>query len=159
MRRVGAIWGVVGIIALLTWAIVRLTPYAVAAISEGLSGWQWAVLVAWSLFMVITEGYDGFYRHLAPRIVERAQHIHRSGDMVEIILAPLYCFGYFRASRKRLLISYTAIVLIIGAIIIVQQVPQPWRGIIDAGVVIGLVCGVWAIIVTALRHRLYRKTL
>lgn len=153
MRLIGAIWGVVGIIALLGFAIARLTPYAAEALQSGLSIEQWLIAAVWMVFMIITEGYDGFYRRLAPRISSRAGHIYRSGDMIEIILAPLYCFGYFRAPLRRLFVSYVVIILIVVAVLLVQQIPQPWRGIIDIGVVAGLLYGVAAIILVSLRQR------
>ena len=151
MRTAGAIWGVVGIVALLAMAIGRLAPYAFEALRSDLSSWQWVIVAAWCAFMVFTEGYDGFYRRLAPRIIARARQLRRQGDWVSIILAPLYCFGYFRAPKKQMVVSYVAIILIVCAVIIVQQISQPWRGIIDAGVVVGLLCGVGALFIVAAR--------
>ena len=152
LRRVGAIWGVVGILALLGFAVWRLTPLALEAIMMGLTGWQWTVMIAWTLFMVISEGYDGFYKRLAPRVADRAQEIREKGKRLDIVLAPLYCFGYFRAPLHRMIVSYTAIILIICAVIVVQQVAQPWRGIIDMGVVVGLLCGMISIAIVSLRN-------
>lgn len=152
MRTIGAWWGIGGVILLLCWAIFRLTPYAVEAIQMGLLGWQWLVLAAWTAFMVASEGYDGFYKRLAPRIVERARLLKRKGNSIELLLAPLYCLQYFNAPRKRMLIAYTAIFLIILAIVIVHQLPQPWRGIIDFGVVSGLGAGIIAIVSRVFRR-------
>lgn len=152
LRRIGAIWGVVGILALLGFAIWRLTPLAFHAVEMGLSSWQWFVMSVWVVFMIASEGYDGFYKRLAPRIAQRAQEIREKGTYLDIILAPLYCFGYFKAPLRRMLVSYTAIILIICAIIVVQQVAQPWRGIIDMGVVIGLFFGMISIIAVSLRR-------
>lgn len=140
-RYIGAIWGVAGILLLLGWAVLRLSPYTVEAIQSGLSTTQWLVLIIWSVFMLISEGHQGIGKGLAPRVAERALHVRQKGDWLEVILAPLYCFGYFRASKKRLIISYAAITLIICAVVIVHQFAQPWRGIVDAGVVLGLVYG------------------
>ena len=52
--------------------------------------------------------------------------------------------GYFHATRKRKIMSYSFTVIIIGLIVLVRQLDQPWRGIIDAGVVLALGWGMVA---------------
>lgn len=151
-RQYGALWGVVGILGLLTFAVYRLTPYAVETLRSELTIIQYLILVAWCGFMLLSEGYDGFQRRIAPRVIMRAKEIKTHGDLLSITLAPLYCFGYFRAPPRRMLISYTAILLIIIAVVIVHQLPQPWRGIIDCGVVLGLTYGICSIILQAVSH-------
>lgn len=151
-RQFGAVWGVTGILVLLMWAIYRLTPYAYEALSSQLALWQWLVMLLWAVFMLVSEGYGGFQKRLAPRVVSRARLLARSGVWYEIILAPLYCFGYIRASKRQLLVSYSAVLLIVAAVIVVHQLPQPTRGIIDSGVVVGLAYGVGAILDTAYRE-------
>ena len=42
---------------------------------------------------------------------------------------------------RRLMVSYLLTIMIIILVLIVHGVDQPWRGIIDAGVVIGLAWG------------------
>ena len=54
--------------------------------------------------------------------------------------------GYFHATRRRLLTSYLVTVAIVGLIVLVRLAPQPWRGIIDFGVVVGLAWGVVSIV-------------
>lgn len=145
-RYCGALWGIGGIVALLVVAIVRLSSHAFAAISSNLSLLQWIILLAWCAFMIASEGRDGFDRRLAPRIAARAQHIKLHGDFIDMALAPLYCFGYFRSSRRQMAVSYVAIILILFAVLVVHQFSQPWRGIIDCGVVLGLAYGIVCII-------------
>ncbi len=144
-RRVGAVWGVSGIVCLLGWAMYRLYPHVEMAVVGGLTPAQWALLLLWIVFMVISEGRDGFQRRLAPRIATRSAHIYQRGDWLEVILAPLYCFGYFRAPKKQLIVSYGAVVVIICVVVIVHQFSQPWRGIVDSGVIVGLLYGIGAI--------------
>lgn len=155
LRYFGALWGVAGIIALLCFAIFRLAPYAVEALHSSLTLPQWLVLVTWCIFMIISEGGDGFERRLAPRIASRAQQIKENGDITAIILAPLYCFGYFRAPVRQMIVSYVAIALIVLAVVIVHQFSQPWRGIVDCGVVLGLAYGVIAIIAKCVSARIH----
>lgn len=150
-RKIGAAWGVIGVVLLLVMAIIRLTPHATQAVQIGLEGWQWVLLALWCVFMVASEGYDGFQKRLAPRITERARVVRERGGWLEIILAPVYVFGYFRAPRRQLVTSYIVLGLIICAVVVVHQLPQPWRGMIDAGVVLGLGYGLMAIVVAARR--------
>jgi hypothetical protein len=53
--------------------------------------------------------------------------------------------GYIYATRKRKVISIGLTLMIICFILIARILPQPWRGIIDAGVVVGLSIGIISI--------------
>jgi hypothetical protein len=53
--------------------------------------------------------------------------------------------GYIYATRKRKIISIGLTLMIICFILIARILPQPWRGIIDAGVVVGLSIGIISI--------------
>lgn len=158
LRYYGAIWGVAGIIALLCFAIYRLVPYATEALRSDLSILQWIILCAWCIFMIASEGRDGFERRIAPRIAARAEQIKTNGDNLSIILAPLYCFGYFRAPLRQMIVSYVAIAAIIIAVIAVHQFSQPWRGIVDCGVVLGLAYGVVAILARCISAGIHQQT-
>jgi hypothetical protein len=61
------------------------------------------------------------------------------------LLAPLFCMGLFHATRRRLMVAWISVVLIVGVVIAVRTVPQPWRGIIDGGVVVALIWGIGSI--------------
>lgn len=151
VRRFGALWGVLGIVGLLLWAIVRLTPYAYEALGSELKLWQWAVLLIWTAWMIVTEGYDGFQQRIAPRVANRAMLLYRNGDWLGVVFAPLYCFGYFRAPKRQLIVSYGVLLAIIAAVLVVHQLDQPWRGIIDCGVIAGLLYGIGTIVVSSVR--------
>lgn len=141
------IWGVAGFIALLSQAIVRLTPLAIEPIEAGaLSPWHWAIWIAWVAFSVYSEGYKGFYCNAAPRVVARGFHLADERRAIRRILAPLFCMGLFGATRKRLIVSWSLYAGIVVLVIAVRQLPQPWRGIVDAGVVIGLGLGLLSVI-------------
>jgi hypothetical protein len=66
--------------------------------------------------------------------------------VMPLLLAPLFCMGYFHATRKRMLTSIILTSAIIVLVLLVGLAPQPWRGIIDVGVIIGLGLGVGSII-------------
>ena len=137
---------------LLVRAVWRLTPAAVQAFtSSDLTAWQWVVAAGGVLFIGFLEGYRGFQRAFAPRVVARAHHLARAPRLLDAALAPAFCMGLLHASRRRLVTSWAVVAGIIGLVAAVRAVPQPYRGMIDAGVVVGLAWGVVAIVVFATR--------
>ncbi|MFL2840253.1 MAG: hypothetical protein ACJ0BT_00190 [Pseudohongiellaceae bacterium] len=54
--------------------------------------------------------------------------------------------GYIYATKKRKLSSFLLTSAIIILVIVVMMLPQPWRGIVDAGIVLGLILGVSSIV-------------
>ena len=137
----GAIWGFAGAFALIGYAIWRLTPLAFNALEHSLSLLQWVLLIANILFMAYSEGYKGFQLAFAPRVAARSLYLSQHPTPARLLFAPLFVIGYFDATRRRIVASYLLTVMIIVLIILVHQLDQPWRGIVDAGVVIGLVWG------------------
>lgn len=138
-----AYWGVLGVLALVGNAIWRLTPNAIEPIRDGsLTWWHWIVWAVWVAWMLVSEGYKGFQKQFAPRVAARAMYLARHPRPHAVVLAPLFCMGLFHATRKRLIVSWAVLLGIVTLVIIVRQLAQPWRGIIDAGVVIGLAYGV-----------------
>ncbi len=147
VRKLIAAWGLLGVVALLSQAIARLTPLAVDAMRSGLSSWQWVILAVWVVFMAHSEGYRGFHRRLSPRVVARASYLlHGKLTPARVILAPFFCTRLFGASRKGMWTSRILLSGIFCLIVIVRNLDQPWRGIIDAGVVVGLGIGVASIL-------------
>jgi hypothetical protein len=140
-----ALWGIAGVLALLCNAIYRLTPYALELPQLALTAVEVAVLGGWVAFNAYAEGYRAFHRMFSPRVVARARTL-AGAPWFHVVLAPLYCMGLFHATRKRLLVSWTVTVAIIAIVIVVRGLAQPWRGIVDAGVVVGLAIGVVSIV-------------
>jgi hypothetical protein len=140
--RAPGLWGVAGVLALLVQAIYRLTPYAIDAIEGPLGAIELAVLVGWIGMNAYSEGYRGFHKMFSPRVVARARSLDANPRPLFVALAPLYCMGLFHATRKRLIVSWVLTLAIITIVIVVRLLAQPWRGIIDAGVVVGLGLGV-----------------
>ena len=149
MGWIGAIWGLAGVLALLGCAIYRLTPRALEAIRADLSSLQWGILIVWVVFMLVAEGYRGFQKKFSPRTAARIRHLRDHPLPLHVALAPLFCMGYFHALRKTRIIAFALTFGILLLVISVHYVPKPWRGIIDAGVVLGLSYGVISLIVFA----------
>ncbi len=141
-RLLSAAWGVLGVVLMLVYAIYRLFLHTMAAFEYELSLLQWLVLLVNIAFMAYSEGYKGFQLAFSPRVAARALYLSKQANWLNGILAPLFCFGYFGTTRKRQLSAYILTVMVIILVILVSYVPQPWRGVIDAGVVVGLLWGV-----------------
>ena len=141
MPRFGYFWGVGGVLLILMFAIYRLAPMALALLDTPLGILHWVSLIFSIIYMAYAEGYKGFHLSFAPRVVTRAQYLTQNPRFLHVLLAPLFCMGYIHATRKRQLISIGLTLMIIGFVFLVRILPQPWRGILDAGVVIGLTVG------------------
>ena len=147
-----AVWGVAGVLLLLSTAVVRLWPIAMESMQGPLSPVQFAFLIGWVVFMAYSEGYRGFQKAFSPRVISRAAWLQHNPSLSRLLLAPAFCMGFFHATRKRLLVSWIITVMVILFIVVAKQLPTPWRGLVDAGVVVGLTWGIIAILVWGLVH-------
>ena len=152
LGTLAAVWGIVGVVALLSSAVMRLSPIALEALQAPLSPVQSVFLIGWVLFMAYSEGYRGFQKAFSPRVVSRAAWLRHNPSLSRLLLAPAFCMGFFHATRKRLLVSWIITMMVVLFIVIAKQLPQPWRGLVDAGVVVGLTWGIIAILVWGLAH-------
>jgi hypothetical protein len=149
--RWAAAWGAVGFAALLVQAVVRLTPLALEPVRRGMSAGQWALFALSIAFNGVFEGYSAFHRRVAPRVVARALYLGEHPRPLRVALAPLFATGLFGASRRRMRAAWLLYLGLAILIIGVHQLGQPWRGIVDAGVVVGLSWGALAIVVVYAR--------
>lgn len=144
--RLALVWGVLGVLVLVAQPLVRLTPLVLEAIRGGLTTGQWVVLGAWVAINAHAEGYRGFHRRFSPRVVARARHLSRHPRPLWVVLAPLFCMSLFHASRRGMLVARGLVVAIVLLVIAIRQLHQPWRGIVDAGVVVGLGLGLVSLV-------------
>lgn len=144
MRKLGVWWAIGGFSALMLWAIWRLSQVAVAGLARPLEWPHWLLLLANSGFMAYSEGYRGFQLAYSPRLAGRVARIRDAGSRLDCLLAPLYAMGFYDAPRRRLIVTYLVTAAILVLIALFHQINQPWRGILDVGVVIGLSWGLTA---------------
>lgn len=141
-------WGTAGVLALLLQAIYRLTPPALEPLLGGsLDPFQAALYATWVVFAAYVEGYRAFQGRFSPRVVARAVYLSKNPAPWRVILAPLFCMSFFHATRRGLIAAWAVTLLVIAAVVLVRQLPQPWRGIVDGGVVVGLSWGTAAIVI------------
>ena len=143
-------WGIGGVVSLLVRAIWRIGRVALELDWAQLSSLHLAVGGAWIAFMAYSEGYRAFQLRFSPRVVGRAFWLSQRPRLLWVALAPLFCMGLIHATARRLIASWSILLMIVALIVIVRHLAQPWRGLVDAGVVVGLVWGVVAILAFAL---------
>lgn len=146
-----ALWGLTGITVLLGSAIYRLGQIALDLVGQPLDWYHWLALVFSILFMGFAEGYRGFQCAFSPRVAARIRYLADNVTPLRLVLAPMFCMGFFHIQRRRQIVT---ICLTLGIIVLVQVVhmlDQPWRGIVDAGVVIGLAWGLISLLLFTLK--------
>lgn len=146
MKLLGYIWGVGGVLILLLFAIYRLAPMALALEDASMELKHWGILALSISYMAYAEGIKGFHQGFAPRVVKRALYLKKNPRLSHVVFAPFFCMGYFYATRKRQISSLGLTGLIVCFVILVRLLSQPWRGILDAGVVTGLTIGCGSIL-------------
>ncbi len=138
---IAALWGITGISLLLGSAIYRLSAIGLETFSYQLDWYHWIALAVSIAFMGFAEGYRGFQQAWSPRVAARLLYLSQNASLLRTILAPLFCMGFFSIVRKRMIVTYCLTLGIVGMVLLVHQLEQPWRGIVDLGVVTGLVWG------------------
>lgn len=143
MRVFAAVWGIGGVAAILVHAIWTLTPKALGAFEHSLDWRHWSFAAVWLTMMAWTEGYRGFHRSFSPRVVERAGLLLRPEPLPPArgFLAPFYCMGFFHDTRRRKIVAWSLAIGIVVLVLVVRALPQPWRGLVDLGVIVGLSIG------------------
>ena len=138
LRRLAVAWAITGFCLLLGFALWRLAGRALEAFSYPFAWQHWLVLWTFALFMAYSEGYRGFQLKFSPRFADRVAMLRNSGTPLQCLLAPLFAMGYFSAPRRVVLTAWLLSIMIVCLVLALRLVPQPWRGIADAGVVVGL---------------------
>ncbi|MEO1856633.1 MAG: hypothetical protein ABGY95_04610 [Rubritalea sp.] len=142
MKFIAAIWGALGVFLLVGKSLQSLFVHAKEAVSNGLSTYQVVFLILYSLFMLYFEGYKGFQKKFSPRTAARVHYLYLNPRPLHVLFAPFFCVGYFYAKRKVRIIAITLSILILCVVFLMSEFcTQPWRGIIDIGVILGLSYG------------------
>jgi hypothetical protein len=144
---VGAVWGLAGVSLLLGSAIYRLSLLVIECFSYHFLWYHWVTLVLVVLFMAYSEGYRAFQRGFSPRVAARARYLRNHPHALHVLAAPFFCMGYFHAPRRRRVTSISVTAGIVVLVLLVRLLKQPWRGIIDLGVVVGLAWGFISLLV------------
>jgi hypothetical protein len=145
---IGVVWGLAGVVFILGYAVVRLFPVTLAAFEQPWQWYHWACLIGFVVLMAYSEGYKGFQRAFSPRVAARLKYLYAYPRPRHVLLSPLFCMGYFYIQRRRRIVIYMITSSIIAIVFAVKFLSQPWRGIIDAGVLVGLTWGLITVLVS-----------
>lgn len=151
--RLIALWAVFGVTLLLGQAVIKLGLVAVDPFvtGRGLTPFESAVCVAWVSVNLYAEGYRGFQKAFVPRTIARAFHLAKEPRRLFVVFAPAYAMALFHARPRRLAVSWMIVGFVVIAVALVRRLPAPWRSIVDAGVVAGLVWGLVSLFATFAR--------
>jgi len=67
------------------------------------------------------------------------------------LFAPAFCIGYFHGTRARVITSWSVTTIIFFVVIAVRKLANPYRAIIDAGVIVGLLWGTVSVLLLYIR--------
>ena len=141
----GFFWGIIGFYGLLLFALWRITPRALETTLFSFNPLETIGVLLFVAFMVYFEGYRGFYKKFSPRFASRLVHFLDSPrSVLQTIFAPLYAMAFFHAPPAAKRAAWITALSILAAVLVVQQLTQPLRGIIGVGVVAGLLVGMAA---------------
>ena len=146
-----AVWGITGIGLLLGSAIYRLSSIGWQTFSYQLDWYHWLAMAVCVAFMGFAEGYRGFQQAWSPRVAARILYLSKNVSPLRLLFAPLFCMGFFDIRRQRMIVTYCLLLGILVLIQLVHMLDQPWRGIIDLGVVVGLSWGSVSIVLFVLK--------
>ena len=138
---IAVVWAIAGLMLLLGFASWRLSAYTIESFSMPLNWIHWIVFVGWTIFMAHGEGYKGFQLKFSPRFAARCKYLLHNTTWMQLILAPIFCMAYFHAPKKRMITTFALTIMIIAFIFAFRLIPQPWKGLLDFGVVFGLLWG------------------
>jgi hypothetical protein len=143
-------------------AVYRLGTRAVLSVREGLSPAHWGLLLVSVVAFAYGEGYRALHRRFVPHVLARASELStRAGlGLRDWLLAPFFLLCLAQAEPAELRRAWLSVGLIVAAVVVVRQLPEPYRGIIDAGVAVALCIGLCSLIfgaVTVVRPRTQRS--
>lgn len=146
------LWALLGVMTSLSSAIYRLSPWVIDAFTNHrLTGAQLAFVVGWTTFMCWTEGYKGFQLGFSPRVAARALAMGSERRPLYVALAPLVAMGLLNSTLKQKLRTGGVICAVIVVVAFVRRLEQPWRGLVDVGVVAGLAWGLVTLVMWFIR--------
>ena len=147
LRVFGVAWGLFGVVLLLAYAIWRLSKHTIEAWAMPWSWLVWLVFIVSVIFMAYSEGYRGFQKAFSPRVAARLKHLYEQPQLLRVLLAPAFAMGFFHATKRRMITSYAVFFGILALVLLFRLLPQPWRGVLDGAVVVGLTWGLIATLI------------
>ncbi len=149
---IAATWGALGVYLLLGSAVYRLYDVGLQAFGTPFHWWHWGLLALWATIMGYGQGYRGFQKKFSPRVAARVAYLKQHPTFIRLLFAPAYCMGYFGIERRQQILIILLTLTMVGLVLLLRILAQPWRGIVDLGVVVGLVWGLGSLGYSILRE-------
>ncbi|HET8938379.1 MAG TPA: hypothetical protein VFN67_33275 [Polyangiales bacterium] len=129
-------------------ACMRLGARALVTLHSGLSLYESVLFFSSIAAFGYGEGYRALHQRFVPHVIERAILLARSDirGFRGFSLAALYVLCLVHAERRERVKAWISVALIVCAVVIVKALPEPYRGIIDAGVAVALAIGLGSLI-------------
>jgi hypothetical protein len=150
-------WAIGGVAAALLEGIARLGHAAQRVLGAGLTPAQWAVFVALAVLLAYFEGHRALQRRFVPAVIGRGLDAGDALPGAAALWAPLYSISLVGDTRSQRARSLGGIALILTAVLLVRQLPQPWRGIVDGAVALALTWGLIALAIELIRELQARR--
>jgi hypothetical protein len=145
------LWALFGVGLLFALAIVRLGARGLTTVRAGLEPGAWVALLALTVLFVYTEGIRALQRRWGPHMLRRVASLRVERRLWVRLLAPLFALSLIAAPGRELARAWAGAFAIMGAVLLVRALPEPWRGIIDLAVALALTWGSVAIARAAAR--------
>ena len=148
---IGYIWGFLGISYMILHGLSCMIPYV---IELDFRLFKWYHMISFFGVIIIlgySEGYKGFQKSFSPRTANRLYNIFLKPTFFRVFFSPFISMGFIESSKKLKYISYGLLLMIVMFILLIGKLNDPWRGIIDAGVIVGLSWGLVSFWVSCFR--------
>ena len=135
-------YAVLAVAATFVEAVYRLLHRAAAALDGRLDARLGAALAVSVAVFTWFEGHRALQGRFVPHVVERGLGAGRAlQGCFPVLLAPLYALSLYRAPARSMARAWAGIAAIVCAVLVVRQLPEPWRAVVDAGVAAALAWG------------------
>jgi hypothetical protein len=129
-------------------ATFRLGERALETLHEGMSLPQYALFALSVIAFGYGEGYRALHRRFVPHVIARAIELAKSDNrgVRGFLIAPLYVLDLVQTTPRALRVAWLSIALIVLAVVLVRELPDPYRGIVDGGVAVALSIGLMSLL-------------
>ena len=151
MGLLSAVWGIAGILLLIGYAILRLSPVAADALSYPLAWYHWLLMLGNAAVAIYFKGHLAFQKGLAPRVAARARYLRQHTTLLRFLFAPFFSMGYFHITRRKQMVTILTTLAMVMLIMGIRLFDQPWRGLIDVGILMALSWGFLTILIYSIQ--------
>lgn len=121
--------------------VARLGLRGVRGLSEGLSAWQWAICAAVFGAFVYGEGWLALHKKFSVHVIARLRQLERE-RLVLKVFGFLYAASLVGDRPKAMVRAWLGVLAIGAAVMVVKQLPQPYRSMVDVSVAAALLLGI-----------------